>query len=93
MIVTKVVDFTKEVDVSVSLEEIVEAIGEANREQGDRSLMRGVNSCAQFLKAIPDDIIRGWSKDKKKVVEDFLREQANRFSDYPKDEAGFYKQP
>lgn len=67
-----------EVEVNVSAEEIAEAITQQDHERIG-VVLQGINGCAQWLKAIPDEMIAGMNESHRKIVGDFLREQSARF--------------
>jgi len=78
MIVRKMVSLGEmEVDVSISTEDITAALFE--EPDNPRMVMIGVNSCAQFLKAITPAMIDEMNFAQRQIVRNFLTEQAARF--------------
>ena len=68
----------QEVEVSVSMEDIVAAIRE---ETGSfMHVLQGINDFAQFFKAIPDEMIVGFGEAQRNLIADFLHEQSIRFT-------------
>jgi hypothetical protein len=77
MKIYKWVEFEKEIEVDVSLEEIVDAI---HGETDDVYLcMKGINNISRFLKAIPDEVIAEMTHPQKQSICNFLSDQSNRY--------------
>jgi hypothetical protein len=77
MKIYKWVEFEKEIEVDVSLEEIVEAIhGETDNVH---LCMKGINNISRFLKAIPDEVIAEMTQPQKQLICNFLSDQSNRY--------------
>lgn len=66
-----------EIDVVVTAEDIANIFA-ADRE-GDAEAMRGLNNVATFLRGLSNDFVMMLTGPQKKVVRDFLREQATRY--------------
>jgi hypothetical protein len=66
-----------DVEVSISLEDIVCAIAEDT----DRvhTVQRGINNCHSFLKAVPQDVIAQMSPQAKKVIYEAMLKQIERY--------------
>lgn len=78
MKIEKIVDAMVTVDVEITLEDIVEAIAESTDTPG--LIVRGINNCYRFLKAIPDEAITEMNPEKRKVIFNGLNEQIARFA-------------
>lgn len=78
MKIEKKIDVMATVDVEITLEDIVEAIAECTDHPG--SIVRGINNCYKFLKAIPDEAITEMNPEKRKVIFNGLNEQVVRFA-------------
>jgi hypothetical protein len=66
-----------EVEVDISLEDIVCAISEETDKLP--MVMRGISNSHQFLKAIPDSIIAGMNDKQKAIIYTALLEQVQRY--------------
>lgn len=78
MQITKLVSIGEiEAQVSVSIEDIVQALDECH--ESNHHILNGVNNCAQFLKAISGDRIMQMSESSRGVISTFLSEQSIRF--------------
>ena len=67
----------QEIEVNVSMEDILTAIKE---DPGSaRNVLEGVNNFAQFFKAIPDEMIEDMTGPQRKLISEFLHEQSRRF--------------
>lgn len=81
MIIKKWIEYEKEIDISLSSEDIELIFREnsANKEQNLRIMMLNLNSIASFLKGLPDEMIEELQGESKKGVYEFLSDQAERF--------------
>jgi hypothetical protein len=77
MIIKTQVTVDQEVEVNVTTEDIACCIGEDPDSM--RQVLRGINNCATFLKAIPDTIISNMTAAQRQLLHDFLRKEAGRF--------------
>ena len=77
MKISKWVTYDAEVEVDISLEDIVTAI----REDTDslENVLRGLNNTLNFIKAIPDSLIADFNDGQRKVVREYLSKEALRF--------------
>lgn len=71
----------QEIKINVSMEDIVNAIQE-DAESKEHAL-QGINNFAQFIKAIPDDMIEQMNTSQRKLISDFFQEQSHRFAYWP----------
>lgn len=79
MKVTQWVEFPgQEVEVDISLEDIVNALTESTDSLFD--VKRGLNNFYQFLKAIPDDMIREISTQARQLIHTKLTKEVQRFA-------------
>jgi hypothetical protein len=78
MKILKTVTVDQEVEIDVDTEAIACCIAEDP--DSLRQVMRGINNCASFLKAIPDSLIAELTPAQRQLIEDFLRTQAARYS-------------
>jgi hypothetical protein len=81
MKVTKLVSVPDvEIEIEISGEEAVQAIlGDEEGWTPRQLLMRAVNNLAAFFKKLPDTIIAELHDEQRKLIADFLEEQARRF--------------
>ena len=80
MRVTKFVEMSQEVTVDIGREEIQCALAEAfNDVEGARALLGAINTCAQFLRAITDERLAEMTVSQRKLISEFLADQAARF--------------
>jgi hypothetical protein len=68
----------QEVEVPVSIEDIVVALNESPDTKG--ACLTGLNSCAQFLKAVPDAVIAEMTPAQRDTIRSFLAQQADRYT-------------
>lgn len=68
----------QEIEVRVTAEQIAAAIAEDTN--SPRTCLTGINNAAQFIGAIPDQIIAEMSPEARKTVADFFTKQALRFT-------------
>lgn len=85
MLITTVVSLgEKEVEVSISSEDIKNALAsetaDATEDGTERNIARAINICAQFYKAIPDAIIEAMTPPMRKTIATHLFEQSLRFA-------------
>ena len=88
MRITKWVDFGQEVEVSIGSDDIRLALAEEFEAVTDqdiepvtpKAILRMVNICAQFLKALTDAQIVSLETEPRKLVGKFLAEQSVRFA-------------
>lgn len=85
MKIEKTVDVTVDVEVSVSLEDIVSAIWESRESLSE--VLRGVNNCHSFLKAIPDELLATLNEAQRKTIFDAMTVQVARFRPTVSDDA------
>ena len=79
MTVTKLVSIPdQEIDVSIGLEDVVAAIAECV--DSGYLINKGINNCAQFLKAIPDESIAKMYVHQRMIISEFFAQQSARFS-------------
>ncbi len=74
MKITKMIEVETEVSFSVSIEEITDAMAES-----ERGPLWVLNNCAQVLQAVKADAIAGMNPEQRRVVEGFLRKEADRY--------------
>lgn len=78
MKVTTIVDIEpQEVEVVISVEDITAALAEV--EDTPFAAFTLLNRCAQAMKAITDETVAAMRQEQRKVVDNFLTEQAARF--------------
>jgi hypothetical protein len=77
MKIYKWVEFEKELEVDVSLEEIVDAISEET--DNVHLCIKGINNVVRFLKAIPDDIVAEMTDSQRQLIYNFFVEQSIRY--------------
>lgn len=80
MKVLKYVSISKEVEIDFDSEDISMVLG-GLAINDTRSLMYLLNQVAITLKAVSDDVIAGMSGMNRKIVKNFLEEQAVRYDD------------
>lgn len=83
MKVTKTVDVTAEVEISISTEDICCALSEvASRAEGEshHAAMMVLNSVAQAMRAVSDDHIAAMSGMQTACIRQFLSEQLDRYT-------------
>lgn len=80
MKVLKYVSMEQEVEIDLDSEDISMALG-GLAINDTRSLMHLLNQVAITLKAVSDDVIAGMSGINRKIVKNFLEEQAVRYDD------------
>lgn len=80
MIVKTWVEFSQEVDVQVSIAEVIGAIGELA--DGDQApmILDCINSVHGFLRRIPDERIAALNEKQRQVIGAALHAQAARFN-------------
>jgi hypothetical protein len=78
MKINKLIEIQDEVEIDISVEEILAAIAEATDSMG--STLQGISNCMKFLTAIPDPIITEMTPEHKKRIRNFLIIQAARFN-------------
>ncbi len=77
MKITKVISIPdQEIEVSITTDEIREALKTST--DGPQTVLRGINSIAQFMKAVPDEILAGFNAGQRAIIFNFFQEQANR---------------
>lgn len=79
MKIKKWIEYSDEVDVYVSAEDIACAFEGFEGDTAQVALW-GINNLSSFLKGIPDKLIKDMSDDQRKLVKEFLTNQANRYS-------------
>ena len=67
-----------DVEVNVTLEDIVAAIHEAT--DAKSTVLSGINNCFRFLKAIPDSIIAELTQKQRETIHKALSEQIQRLA-------------
>ena len=77
MKITKLITVETETEVSVSVEDINQAIREDPERLHD--VLTGINNCAQYLKAIPETVLADMTESQKSTIAKFLNDQAHRF--------------
>ena len=79
MKIRKWVESSQEVDVDVCLEDVQQMIYEADL--STRAVLEMLNRIGLCLKAVPGEIIREFNEAQRKVIRDFLAEQAKRYAE------------
>jgi len=80
MIIKKWIEYEKEIDISLSAEDICLLFEEnEDKEHNQTIMLSNINSLAGFLKGIPDEMISGLSGGMRKTIFEFLTEQTERF--------------
>lgn len=78
--ITKWVEFNgREIEIHVSLEDITNAIEECPEGDRVRDTLLFINRTAGALKGVPTDVIKEMNPAQRKVVGDFLNEEAARY--------------
>jgi signal recognition particle GTPase len=77
--IRKWVESSQEVDVDVCLEDVQQMIYEADL--STRAVLEMLNRIGLCLKAVPGEIIREFNEAQRKVIRDFLAEQAKRYAE------------
>ena len=77
MKITKYVSVDTEVEITISTEDIIDALAEET--DCKLAVMNGLNGVAQFLNAVPDAIVAELTMIQRKVIADFFEKQRNRF--------------
>jgi len=81
MIIKKWIEYQKEIEISLSAEDISLLFKENEDEKHNQSVMLcNVNSIANFLKGIPQEVVDGLSDKLRQTISDFFKEQSNRFN-------------
>jgi hypothetical protein len=77
MKITKYVCFDQEVEIDITVDEITQAI----YEDPDcmKNVLYGLNNVGMFLKAVPDSAILKLTEAQRKMIREFITEQAARF--------------
>jgi hypothetical protein len=78
MKIEKQVETCVDVEVHVSVEDIACAIAEETNALPD--VLRGINNCHTFLRAIPDAIIERMNENQKRTIYNAMLLQINRYS-------------
>ncbi len=79
MIVTKWIEVEQEVEVSISSDDIAAELAQSNPEN-IQAMLRGLNNCAAFMKAIPDSLIAETTEAQRGYMKDFLTQQLARYN-------------
>lgn len=69
-----------EVDVSVTTEDMLDALNRLSTEQRWHIIADGLNACSQFMKAVEADSIAAMNPAQKATIRAFLMEQAERYT-------------
>ncbi|NBR88251.1 MAG: hypothetical protein EB141_15050 [Verrucomicrobia bacterium] len=77
MTIEKHIEIQHTVSVSISCEDIAEAIAEDP--ESSHSVLRGINNCGAFLKAVPNARIAALNTAQRETIRHFLQQQAARF--------------
>lgn len=77
MKIEKCVNTDIDIEVDVSLEDIVCAIAEDTSDH--RLVLRGINNAWVFLKAIPDEVIADMTPKQRETIRNAFAEQFQRF--------------
>ena len=81
MIITKWIEYQKEIEISLSAEDIVLIFQENKDDEHNQTIMlSNINSLAGFLKGLPDEMIEGLSDSLRKTISEFLMDQFKRFN-------------
>ncbi len=81
MIITKWIEYQKEIEISLSAEDIVLIFQENKDDEHNQTIMlSNINSLAGFLKGLPDEMIEGLSDNLRKTISEFLMDQFKRFN-------------
>ncbi len=81
MKIEKQVETFVDVEVEVTLEDIVCAISESTESLS--LCLRGISNCHRFLQAIPDEIVAQMNANQHQIIGAFLKLQALRFNKQP----------
>ncbi len=79
MKISKWVEFSKEVEVSISLEDVRECLIEA-ADNSLPELFRILNDLGVIFKGVPDEMIAKLNPQQRETILKFLHEQQRRFS-------------
>jgi hypothetical protein len=79
MKIKKWIDYSQEVEIDLSSEDISLILGECEGADGVKNTFYEINSIATFLKGIPDSIITEMSDGQKEAISAFFEEQGKRF--------------
>ena len=77
MRVTKMIELRQEVDVSVSVEEIISAMVE--HPESTRQALIGINNFHGFMRAVTPEMIKEMTPSQRALVGAWFYEQAQRF--------------
>jgi hypothetical protein len=78
--VTKIVEFTKEVEIPLTAEDISQCLLTSPLESRKEATIEMVADCLKVLKAIPDTVIAELHPEFRKTVSDFLANASGRFN-------------
>jgi hypothetical protein len=82
-----------EIELTVSIEEITEAIEEKPDDDQPRTVLMFVNRVASVLRAVTDDMIEALTPKQRDVVGTYLAEQADRYQVFVPGNAGWTQTP
>lgn len=78
MKITRYVECAQDVEIYITLDDIITALGEATDTLPQ--VLRGLNSYVPFLRAIPDSLIASMTPGQRTLIHGFLQTQAARYA-------------
>jgi len=72
--------FDTAIEVDVSIDQIIEELGELNKDPGDQSTLRLLSTCVGLIKEIPDAQIEELNEDQCRLIADVMLTQAGRYT-------------
>ena len=73
------VEFEKEVEVDVTLEQITAAIAAECNPERLNSVCRGIGDFHRFMSAVPSSVIDEMTDEQRRIISIFFKEQVQRF--------------
>jgi hypothetical protein len=80
LVVEKLVEFTKEVDINITTEDIRQCFITSPRNESLPAAMELLGDCGKVLNGIPDSIIDEMHQEARKTVHTILIKAAERFN-------------